>query len=83
MENVLDYIKENILAIIAIVISLLAFIHTKRSDKSNIKREIAKKKAELKSLSSMTHFFDGTTMNNTIVRKTVLLNEIEELEKML
>ena len=53
MEAVFDYIKDNILAIIAIIISLIALYQNSRSDKANIKREIRKKEAELKTLSSI------------------------------
>ena len=75
--------KENILAIIAIIISLIALYQNSRSDKANIKREIRKKEAELKTLSSMHHFVDGSSMGNTMIRKQVLQNEIEQLKNML
>ena len=83
MEAVFDYIKENILAIIAIIISLIALYQNSRSDKANIKREIRKKEAELKTLSSMHHFVDGSSMGNTMIGKQVLQNEIEQLKNML
>lgn len=83
MEAVFDYIKENILAIIAIIISLIALYQNSRSDKANIKREIRKKEAELKTLSSMHQFVDGSSMGNTMIRKQVLQSEIEQLKNML
>lgn len=83
MDAVLEYIKHNILSIIAIMISLYALYQTHRGDKSGIKREIAKKKAELKVLKSNHHFTDSTTANNTMLRIPVLEKEIEELEKRL
>ncbi|MBO7570204.1 MAG: hypothetical protein J6T11_07630 [Bacteroidaceae bacterium] len=83
MEAVFDYIKDNILAIIAIVISLIALYQNSRSDKANIKREIKKKQAELKTLSSMNQFIDGSSMGNTMIRKQVLQSEIEQLKNML
>lgn len=83
MEAVFDYIKDNILAIIAIIISLIALYQNSRSDKANIKREIRKKQAELKTLSSMNQFVDGSSMGNAIIRKQVLQSEIEQLKKML
>lgn len=83
MDAVWGYIKENALSIIAIVISLLAYIHSRRSGKSNIMREIKKKKAELRALNSVHHFADGTTMNDTMMRRSVLEGQIDELEKML
>ena len=83
METILYYIKDNLLAIFAIWISLLAYLHSRRSDKSDIKREIALKKAELKTISSIHHYADSTTMNNNMVRRSILEQEIKELEKML
>ena len=83
MEAEFDYIKDNILAIIAIVISLIALYQNSRSDKANIKREIKKKQAELKTLSSMNQFIDGSSMGNTMIRKQVLQSEIEQLKNML
>lgn len=83
MEAVFDYIKDNILAIIAIIISLIALYQNSRSDKANIKREIRKKQAELNTLSSMNQFVDGSSMGNTMIRKQVLQSEIEQLKKML
>ena len=78
-----DYIKDNILAIIAIIISLIALYQNSRSDKANIKREIRKKQAELNTLSSMNQFVDGSSMGNTMIRKQVLQSEIEQLKNML
>ena len=61
----------------------MGMYHNSRSDKANIKREIRKKEAELKTLSSMHHFVDGSSMGNTMIRKQVLQNEIEQLKNML
>lgn len=83
MEAVFDYIKENILAIIAIIISLIALYQNNRSDKANIKREIRKKQAELKTLSSMHHFVGDSSMGDTMIRQQVLQSEIEQLKNML
>ena len=83
MDAVLEYIKDNALAIVAILISLYALYQNNRGDKSNIVREIKKKKAELKALNSVHHFTDGTTMNDTMMRRLVLEGQIDELEKML
>lgn len=83
MEAIWDYIKENILAIIAIVISLIALYQNNRSDKTNIKREIKKKQAELKTLSSINHFVGDSTMGDTMIRKQVLQSEIEQLKSLL
>lgn len=83
MDTIWNYIKDNILAIIAIIISLIALYQNSRSDKANIKREIRKKQAELKTLSSMHHFVDGSSMGNTMIREQVLQSEIEQLKNML
>lgn len=83
METIFYYIKDNLLAIFAILISLLAYLHSRRSDKSGIKREIALKKAELDAINSIHHYADSTTMNNNMVRRSILEQEIKELEKML
>lgn len=83
MEALIEYLMNNVLAIIAIVVSLLAYFHSKKSDKSNLKREIALKKAELNTINSIHHYADSTTMNNNMVRRSVLEQEIKELEKLL
>ena len=83
MERLIEYLLNNVLAIIAIIVSFLAYIHSKKSDKSNLKREIALKKAELKTISSIHQYADSTTMNNNMVRRSVLEQEIKELEKLL
>lgn len=83
MDKLIEYLLNNVLAIIAIVVSLLAYFHSKKSDKSNLKREIALKKAELKTISSITHFIDSSTMNDNMIRRSVLEQEIKELEKLL
>lgn len=83
MDTILAYIKENILAIIAILISLYALYQNSKSDKTKIKRDIAKKKAQLKALESHNMFFDSTSAGNAFIRKSELASEIHELEKML
>ncbi len=83
MDAIINYITNNILAIIAIVIAIIALFQNRKSDKSQIKQEIAKKQAELKTLNDMHFFCDGSSMGNAMVRKSVLQSEIEELKKML
>lgn len=83
METILDYIKNNLLSIIAILISLFALYQNSKSDKSKIQREIAKKEAELKVLKSTNHFSDGTTMNDAMIRISVLDREITVLKSLL
>ena len=51
--------------------------------KQGIKQEIAKKRAELKVLESTYHVVDSRTIDDIILRKSILSHEIEELEKQL
>lgn len=55
----------------------------RQTREQDIKQKIREKQAELDVLNETTHFIDGTTMNNAILRKTILSREIEELEKQL
>lgn len=72
-----------LVAIITLYVSFMAYRHVRTSDIMRKKQEIACKEAELKILSSTNHFIDSTTMNNTIIRKSVLETEIEILKKKL
>lgn len=55
----------------------------KEDFKQGIKQEIAKKRAELKVLESTYHVVDSRTIDDIILRKSILSHEIEELEKQL
>lgn len=83
ISAILNYIADNILALIALAISLYSIHYTKRNDRSNLELELAKKRAELRTLNSMPQFCDSTTMNNAIIRREQLKREIHELEKKL
>ncbi|MCR5780339.1 MAG: hypothetical protein K6G70_07350 [Bacteroidaceae bacterium] len=89
MEAIISFIKEYdflftiVLSAIAAIYAFKSFRLAKQNDKDVIHRKIAQKQAELKALNSQHHFMDGTTMNDTMIRRSVLENEIEELEKML
>ena len=83
MDAVWEYFKNNALSIVAIAISLYTLYQNHQGGKSIIKGEIAKKKAELKALNSVHHFTDGTTMSNTMIRRSVLEEEIGDLKRML
>ena len=72
-----------IVAIATLIVSCLAYRYNRRNNKTNIKREIAKKQAELNALNDMRFFSDSSSMGNAIVRRSVLQSEIEELKKML
>ena len=84
MDAIMNFIKDyEILPIIAIIISLMAFIHAKRADKSRIKLKIEQKQAELDALDSIHFHIDMTSAGNSMTRRTVLQKEIEALKKKL
>lgn len=72
-----------LVAIATLYVSYIAYRYIRTSDKKRVKEEIARKEAELNILSSTTHFIDSTTMNNTMIRRSVLENEINILKKQL
>lgn len=82
MKEILNYIIENALALIAILISLFALYQTHRNNKSSIKREIKKKQAQLDALNNYNGFMDHTTMCSNFSKASMLSSEIEELKKM-
>ena len=80
--------------VLGVLVSIVSLIYAKRTvakakkeqekdKKDEIRQIIAEKQAELKVLQETYHFIDGTTMNNAILRKSVLQNEIEALKKQL
>ena len=89
METIITFCKEYFdfislaVGFIGVLVGVISVIQSKKSNKSNIKSEIAKKEAELKALNSIHNFIDGTTMNNTMLRRNVLDNEIAELKRQL
>lgn len=94
MEQVLNYLIDNVLAIVAIIIAVASFVETKRqsrnSDKQNkeaIKLQIESKEAELKSmdfeLSPLNTITSFESRNELRRRKSVLETEIKHLKKML
>lgn len=72
-----------LVAIATLYVSYITYRYARNSDKKRIKDEIALKQVELNILSSTTHFTDSTTMNNTMIRQSVLKDEIELLKKQL
>ena len=72
-----------IVAIATLIVSCLAYRYNRRNNKTNIKREIAKKQAELNALNEMHYFTDSSTMGDAMVCRSVLHSEIEALKKML
>lgn len=87
----MDWIKNHltveiltlIVAIATLIVSCLAYRYNRRNNKTNIKREIAKKQAELNTLSEMHFFADSSSMGDAMVRRSVLQSEIDALKKML
>lgn len=80
--------------VVGVLISIISVIQAskqvkqarkeKKEDfKQDIKQEIAKKRAELKVLESTHHVVDSKTIDDIILRKSILSREIEELEKQL
>lgn len=55
----------------------------RQTHEQDIKQKIREKQAELDVLNETTHFIDGTTMNNAMIRKSILSREIEDLKKQL
>lgn len=94
MEQIFNYLTDNILAIIAIIIAVASFVETKRqsrnSDKQSkqeIKLQIASKEAEIEAmdfelspLNTITSFESRAELKR---RKSVLEAEIKQLKKML
>lgn len=94
MEHVLNYLTDNILAIIAIIIAVASLVETKRQSrnsekqsKQDIKLQIASKEAEIKSMdfelgpqNTITSFESRMELKR---RKSVLEAEIKQLKKML
>ena len=80
--------------IVGVLISIISVIQARKQVKQakkekqedfkqGIKQEIAKKRAELKVLESTYHVVDSKTIDDIILRKSILSREIEELEKQL
>lgn len=96
MDAIITWAKENFdlislgVGILGVLIGVVSVIQAKKQvkqakkdKKDEIRKSIAEKQAELKVLEETTHFIDSTTMNNAILRKSVLQNEIEALKKQL
>ena len=89
METIITFAKENfdmislIVGIAGIVVGIIGVWQAKKDKRKEIVKQIAEKQARLDVLSSKNHFFDSTTMNNTMIEREVLQKEIEELKKQL
>ena len=80
--------------VVGVLISIISVIQARKQVKQarkekqedfkqGIKQEIAKKRAELKVLESTHQVVDSKTIDDIILRKSILSREIEELEKQL
>lgn len=94
MEHVLNYLTDNILAIIAIIIAVASFVETKRQSrnsekqsKQDIKLQIASKEAGIKSMDfelSPNNTFTSFDSRMELKRRMCVLEpEIKQLKKML
>ena len=84
----LNWLQENwrdAVIIATLVVTCLAYIHSRRSDKKRIRSLLARKQAQYAALDDhfSTNFLDGTTSNGLRLKKMELAAEIEELKRQL
>lgn len=73
-----------IVAIAALIVSILAFSYTRKNDKRNLRGLIANKEAQLKAFENTMSFGVNTSQIGTLLtQKSMLEAEIEELKKQL
>ena len=89
MEAISDWAKENynllslLVGLVGVVIGVVSLVYELRKRKRDIASKIAEKQAELDVINSTHHYIDLTTMNNSMIRKSVLEKEIDALKKKL
>ena len=89
MEAISDWAKENynllslLVGLVGVVIGVVSLVYELRKRKRDIASKIAEKQAELDVINSTHHYIDMTTMNNSMIRKSVLEKEIDALNKKL
>ena len=89
MEAISDWAKENynllslLVGLVGVVIGVVSLVYELRKRKRDIASKIAEKQAELDVINSTHHYIDMTTMNNSMIRKSVLEKEIDALKKRL
>ena len=87
MEAISDWAKENynllslLVGLVGVVIGVVSLVYELRKRKRDIASKIAEKQAELDVINSTHHYIDMTTMNNSMMRKSVLEKEIDALKK--
>ncbi len=72
-----------IVAIATFIVSCLAYIYNRKSDKKRIKSLIARKEAQLKAIEFASSHTEYTVSQHYMVQKAALNAEIEELKEML
>lgn len=89
MDAIWDWAKHNFdlltlfVGILGVVIGVISLFVDKKKCKKKITYKIAEKQAELDVINSTHHYIDLTTMNNSMIRKSVLEKEIDALKKKL
>lgn len=89
MDAIWDWAKHNFdlislfVGILGVVIGVVSLVYELRKRKRDIASKIAEKQAELDVINSTHHYIDMTTMNNSMMRKSVLEKEIDALKKKL
>ena len=89
MDVMWDWAKHNFdlislfVGILGVVIGVVSLVYELRKRKRDIASKIAEKQAELDVINSTHHYIDLTTMNNSMIRKSVLEKEIDALKKKL
>ena len=89
MDAIWDWAKHNFdlitlfVGILGVVIGVISLFVDKKKSKKEIAYKIAEKQAELDVINSTHHYIDLTTMNNSMIRKSVLEKEIDALKKKL
>lgn len=76
---------QNVAIVATLLVTCLAYIHSRRSDKKRIRSLLARKQAQYAALDD--HFYtnglDITTSNSINMQKRALAAEIEELKRQL
>ena len=89
VDTMWDWAKENynllslLVGLVGVVIGVVSLVYELRKRKRDIASKIAEKQAELDVINSTHHYIDMTTMNNSMIRKSVLEKEIDALKKKL
>ena len=89
VDTMWDWAKENynllslLVGLVGVVIGVVSLVYELRKRKRDIESKIAEKRAELDVINSTHHHIDLTTMNNSMIRKSVLEKEIDALKKKL